>query len=92
MVFLWLGVIIINITIIASAIILEEFALKNNTTTYTIILEDMELIINGKKQKILKELSDLTGKNILRYRIRKLDYKKKVATLDISYKDHSIQQ
>jgi len=87
-----LGVIIFNIIIIVSAIILEEFALKNNTTTYTIILEDMELIKTGKKQKILKELSDLTGKDILRYKIRRIDYKKKVAALDISYKDHSIKQ
>ena len=87
-----LGVIIFNIIIIASAVILEEFALKNNTTTYTIILEDLELMKNGKKQKILKELSDLTGREILRYKIRKIDYKKQVAALDISYKDRSIQQ
>lgn len=55
-----IGVIIFNLIIIASAVILEEFALRNNTTTYTIILEDLELMKNGKKQKILKELSDLT--------------------------------
>jgi hypothetical protein len=87
-----LGVIIFNLEIIVSAVILEEFALRNNTTTYTIILEDLELLKNGKKQKILKEVSDLTGREILKYKIRKIDYKKQVAVLDISYKDRSIQQ
>ncbi|MBN2666966.1 MAG: DUF4956 domain-containing protein [Bacteroidales bacterium] len=84
-----LGVIIFNLIILASAVVLEEFAIKNNTTTYSIILEDLELIKNGRKQKILKEISDLTGKDILRYKIRKIDYKKQIAVLDISYKDRS---
>lgn len=84
-----LGVIIFNLIILASAVVLEEFAIRNNTTTYSIILEDLELIKNGKKQKILKEISDITGKDILRYKIRKIDYKKRIAVLDISYKDRS---
>ena len=84
-----LGVIIFNLIILASAVVLEEFAIRNNTTTYSIILEDLELIKNGRKQKILKEISDLTGKDILRYKIRKIDYKKKIAVLDISYKDRN---
>ena len=84
-----LGVIIFNLIILASAVVLEEFAIRNNTTTYSIILEDLDLIKNGRKQKILKEISDITGKDILRYKIRKIDYKKRIAVLDISYKDRS---
>lgn len=82
-----LGVIIFNIIILISAIVLEEFALKNNTTTFSIIYEDLELLQSAKKPKMLKELSALTGKEILKYRVRKIDYKKKVACIDISYKD-----
>lgn len=82
-----LGVIIFDIIIIISAIVLEEFALKNITVTYTIVYEDLELLKSAKKQKILKELSDLTGKEILKVKIRRIDYKRKVAWLDISYKD-----
>ena len=82
-----LGVIIFNIFIIISAIVLEEFALKNNTTTFSIIYEDLELLKTAKKQKILKELSTMTGKEILKFRIRKINYKSKVAFLDITYKD-----
>jgi len=82
-----LGVIIFNIFIIISAVILEEFALRNNTTTFSINYEDLELLKTAKKQKILKELSTLTGKEILKFRIRRINYKTKVALLDISYKD-----
>jgi hypothetical protein len=82
-----LGVVIFNIIIIISAIFLEEFALKNNTTTFSIIYEDLDLLQSAKKPKMLKEFSDLTGKEILKYRIRKIDYKKKVASIDVSYKD-----
>ena len=82
-----LGVVIFNIIIVISAIILEEFTLKNNTVTHTIIYEDLELLKSAKKQKILKEISTLTGKEILRFKILRINYKNKVAFLDVSYKD-----
>jgi hypothetical protein len=82
-----LGVIIFDIVIIISAIVLEEFALKNNTTTYSIIYEDLELLKSAKKPKILKELSTLSGKEILKFRIRRINYKNKAALVDITYKD-----
>lgn len=82
-----LGVIIFNLIIIASAVILEEFTIRHNTTNYTIVIEDLDLIKNGKKQKLLKELSSLTGKEIVRYKIREVDYKEKEAKIDIFFKD-----
>jgi len=85
--FPYLGVIIFNIIILATAVILEEFTLRHNTTTYTIIYDDLELLKTGKKQKILKEISALTGKDISRFRIRQIDYKEKIARLDITYSD-----
>lgn len=82
-----LGVIIFDAIIVVSAIVLEEFSLKHNTTTHSIIYEDLELLKSAKKQKILKEISILTGKEILRVKIRKIDYRNNVAYLDISYSD-----
>ncbi len=82
-----LGVIIFDGLIVVSAIVLEEFSLKHNTTTHSIIYEDLELLKSAKKQKILKEISILTGKEILRVKIRKIDYRNNVAYLDISYSD-----
>ena len=85
--FPYLGVIIFNIIVLAVVVILEEFTLRHNTTTYTIIYEDLELLKTGKKQKILKEISALTGKEISRFRIRQIDYKEKIAKVDITYSD-----
>jgi hypothetical protein len=82
-----LGVIIFNIIIIASAVILEEFTLRNNTISHSIIFDDLELLKTAKKQRILKELSLLTGKEIQRFKIRRINYKSKLALLDVSYRD-----
>jgi len=82
-----LGVIIFNIIIILSVIILEKFSTKYNTTTHTIVYENIELLTNGKKQKLLKDVSDLTGKEIMRVKIRRIDFKEKIALLDIYYKE-----
>jgi len=82
-----LGVIIFNIIIVISAILLEEFTINNNTVKHTIIYEDLELLKSAKKQKIIKEISMLTGKDVLNVKIRRVDYKNKVAFLDISYKE-----
>jgi hypothetical protein len=82
-----LGVIIFNSLIVLGAIILEEFTLRNSTITHNIVYEDLELLKTAKKQRILKELSALTGKEIIRYKIRDIDYKKKVASMEISYKE-----
>lgn len=82
-----LGVVIINIIIIVSALILEKFVIKNNTVSHSIIYEDLELLKSAKKQKLLKEISMITGKDILNIKIRKIDYKNKEALLDISYNE-----
>jgi hypothetical protein len=82
-----LGVIIFNTLIVICVIVLEEFSLKNNTITHSINFDNLELLKSAKQQKILKELSDLTGKEIIRYKIRNIDYKEKVACLDIAYKE-----
>jgi hypothetical protein len=82
-----LGVLIFNILIMITAVILEEFTIRNRSVTHTIVFEDLELLKTAKKQKILKEISELTGKEVHRIKIRKIDYKSKVALLDISYRD-----
>jgi len=82
-----LGVIIFNILIVISAIVLEEFVARNNTIRYRIIYDDIELLRTAKKQKILKEISTLTGKDVVRVKIRRVDYKNKFAQLEIIYKE-----
>jgi hypothetical protein len=82
-----LGVIIFNLIIVISAVVLEEFVAKNNTVRYRIIYEDIELLKTAKKQKILKEISNLTGKDVIRVKIRRIDYKNKVALLEILFRE-----
>lgn len=82
-----LGVIIINLIIIGSAFLLEQFLLKTRSQTHSIVYENIDLLKPDKEQKLLKDISTLTGKEIQKVRIRRIDYKKKEALLDISYKD-----
>ncbi len=82
-----LGVIIFNLIIVISAVILEKFVMRNSTVVYTIVYEDLELLKTAKKQKLLKEISQLTGKEVCRVKIRNIDYKEKVAILEISHRD-----
>jgi hypothetical protein len=82
-----LGVLIINAIIIISAFILEEFLVKNKSETHSIIYDNLGLLKPDKNQKLLKDISARTGKVILRIKIRRIDYKREVALLDIFYKD-----
>jgi hypothetical protein len=84
--FPFLGVIIFNIMIIISVILLEEFLLRHNYESYSIIYENLELLNSDKKQKLLKDVSEITGKNILKVKVRRVNYKRKTALLDIYYK------
>ncbi len=82
-----LGIIIFNIIVIVTAILLEKFSIKYNTTTHSIVYENLELLKDGKKEQLLEDLSSLTGRKILRAKIEKIDFKKKVARVEIYYKD-----
>jgi hypothetical protein len=82
-----LGVLIFNIIIILSAYILEVYLSKNrNTINYSIIYENMEMLKPQNKQALLKDISERTGQEITKIRIRKVNYKKKSADIDIFYK------
>jgi hypothetical protein len=85
-----LGVLIINLIIIGSAFLLEQFLLKTRSQTHSIVYENIDLLKPDKEQKLLRDISTLTGKEIRKVRIRRIDYKKKEALLDISYKDITI--
>jgi len=82
-----LGVVIINIIIIASAYFLEEFLVKNSSESYSIVYRNLELLKSNKKQKLLKDLSDLTGKEVIKVEVKRVDYRSEIALLDIYYKE-----
>lgn len=83
-----LGVVIINIIIIGSAWALEEYLIRIQIDSHEIIYDDLELLKPDKKQKLLKDLSSRTGREVIRYRIEKVDYKRGCAEIDIYYKEN----
>jgi len=82
-----LGIIIFNILIISAAAILERITARHNVINHTIVYENLELLKSDKNHKVLKDISDMTGKEILKYKVRKINFKKQVAEIDIFYKE-----
>jgi hypothetical protein len=82
-----LGVLIINIIIVLAAYLLEEFVLKYKIETHEIIYDKLELLKPDKKEKLIQDVSLKTGKEISRIKIRRINYKRKRALLDIYYKE-----
>jgi hypothetical protein len=82
-----LGVLIFNVIIILSAYILEVYLAKNkSTTSHSIIYENMEMLKPLNKEALIKDISERSGQDVTKVRIRKVNYKKKLADLDIFYK------
>jgi hypothetical protein len=82
-----LGIVIINIIIIVSTYLLEEFLAKNSSETYSIVYRNLELLRTNKKQRLLKDISELTGKDVIKVKVRRVDYRSEVALLDIYFKE-----
>jgi len=82
-----LGMLIINLIIISSAYILEIYMLKIQTDSHEIIYENLEMLKSDKKQKLLKDLAILTGREIISYNIERVDYKRGQAVIEVFYKE-----
>jgi len=82
-----LGIIIINAIIIVSAYLLEGFLIKNSSESYSIVYRNLELLRSNKKQRLLKDLSELTGKEIIKVKVIRVDYRSEIAVLDIYFKE-----
>jgi len=83
-----IGILIFNITIITAAFILEMLlARKDNYSTHPIVYHDLELLKPQNKAELIKNVTELTGLDVKKVVIRRVNYKKKVAILDIFYND-----
>jgi len=81
------GILVINFVILITAYILEQFLLRHKSETLSIVYENLELLRPEKKLKLIKDVSALTGKEVVKVKIRKIDYKRKIALLDIYCKE-----
>jgi hypothetical protein len=82
-----LGIVIINVIIIVSTYLLEEFLEKNSSESFSIVYRNLDLLRTNKKQRLLKDISELTGKDVIKVKVRRVDYRSEVALLDIFYKE-----
>lgn len=84
-----LGRFLINIIIIAAALILEEFISRTRLRPLKIIYENIDLLKPERKAELLADISVLTGKKIIRVKVDEIDYKKKSACITAYFHDRS---
>jgi hypothetical protein len=86
-----LGIFILNIIIILSAYILEvslaRRGKKDPLSTHPIIYDNLEMLKPQNKEELIKNVAEITGCDVKKVSIRKVNYKEKFAVLDIFYKD-----
>lgn len=89
-----LGIFILNIIIILSAYILEVLlarktkkAKKEKYSTHPIIYDNLEILKPQNKEELLRNVAEITGIDVKKVRIRRVNYKEKFAVLDLYYND-----
>jgi hypothetical protein len=82
-----IGFIIINLLIVLSVFILEEHLKKNMFSKYSIFYDNLELLKPGNNHKLIKDIAAKTGQNIIKIKIRYIDFKRDIAQLEIYFKE-----
>jgi asparagine N-glycosylation enzyme membrane subunit Stt3 len=90
-----LGIFIFNLIIILSAFILEMLLVrktkktkktsKEKFSTHPIVYDNMEMLKPQNKEELIKNVAEITGLDVKKVKIKKVDYKNKVAIIDIFY-------
>jgi hypothetical protein len=83
------GALVVNSIIIIAAFLLELFVRKNGLKTVLIVYNKPELLNPGFREELIKELSNQTGLNIDKIRIRKIDIGKGNAELEVYFRENA---
>lgn len=83
------GALIVNAAIIVAALVLELFVRKNTLTTFHIVYNNLAALSPEVRKELLKELSALTGLNIEKVKVIKVDIGKGNAELEVSFRDNN---
>ena len=81
------GKMVINVIIVISAFVLEEIMRRNSYSSHRIVIDNLKLLRPENQSKLLEEITDKSGRKILKVRISKVDYKNKTAELNIFFKE-----
>jgi hypothetical protein len=86
--FPFMGVVIFNIMIIASAFILEcLLTRKKKYSTHPIIYDNLEMLKSHNKEALIANVAEMTGLDVKKVKIQSVNYKERTAVLDIYYRD-----
>jgi len=86
--FPFMGVVIFNIMIIASAFILEcLLTRKKKYSTHPIIYDNLEMLKSHNKEALIANVAEMTGLDVKKVKIQGVNYKERTAVLDIYYRD-----
>ncbi len=90
-----LGIFILNFIIILSALVLEivlagrirkdKKLKKDKFRSHPIVYDNLEMLKTKNKEELIKDVAGITGIDVKKIRIKKVDYKKKTAVIDIFY-------
>ncbi|HEX2975985.1 MAG TPA: DUF4956 domain-containing protein [Bacteroidales bacterium] len=83
-----LGRIILNAIILVSAIILENFLLKNKSRacdSHVITYNKPELLRPEKNSELLADIKQLTGMDVYKVKVEKVNYEKQSSEIEIFY-------
>ena len=86
--FPFMGVVIFNIMIIASAFILDcLLTRKKKYSTHPIIYDNLEMLKSHNKEALIANVAEMTGLDVKKVKIQSVNYKERTAVLDIYYRD-----
>lgn len=85
------GAVLVNATIILLTYSLEKFLEKKQVEKRNIVFNKLELLRPENKSELLKQLSLLTGQDILKVIVEKVDYDKMRAELEVYFKEERIR-
>jgi hypothetical protein len=87
-IFPFYAVVILNTVIIIASFLLELFIGVKIYKKQSVIYENLSLLQPENRESLLQDLSVKTGRNILKTRIREINFKRGIARLEIFYSDN----
>ncbi|NMC42198.1 MAG: DUF4956 domain-containing protein [Bacteroidales bacterium] len=82
-----IGAVIVNSLILAITFGLEIFLKKNSLSSFTVNYRKTELLKPVMRTELLRDLSDITGRNIVRVTIKEIDTGKGSAELEVFFRE-----
>ena len=80
------GILIFDMMIIASAYILEALLeRKDRYSSHPIVYDNLEMLKPENKKELIANVAAITGLDVKKVKIRRVNYKEKIAVLDVFY-------